>query len=74
MSVMRFFGWNFGGHGYDPALPDMGAVWLMQGRGITPDSTLSGAHQIDVAPTAAAILGIEPPAQATGRQLLVPLP
>lgn len=74
MSAMRFFGWDFGGHGYDPELADMGAVWLMQGRGITPGSTLSGAHQTDVAPTAAAILGIGPPAQATGRQLLVPLP
>lgn len=73
MGTLRFFGWDFGGHGYDPALPDMGAVWLLEGRGITPNSSLSSPHQVDVAPTAAGLLGINPPAQATGRQLLLPL-
>lgn len=73
MDVLRFFGWDFGGHGYDPELPDMGAIWMLEGRGITTNSSLSGAHQIDVAPTAAGLLGIDAPAQATGRQLLLPL-
>ena len=73
MNLMRFFGWDFGGHGYDPQHPDMGAIWLLQGRGITPGASLSGAHQVDVAPTAAGLLGIDPPEHASGRQLLLPL-
>lgn len=73
MNLMRFFGWDFGGHGYDPELPDMGAIWLLEGRGVTPGSTLSGAHQVDVAPTAAGLLGIQPPLHASGRQLFVPV-
>ncbi len=70
MALLRFFGWDFGGHGYAPDLPDMGASWLMLGRGITPGTRLPQAHQVDVAPTVAGLLGIDPPKTASGVDVL----
>jgi len=40
MGVLRFFGWDFGGHGYHPDLPDMGGICLLEGRGLTANSSL----------------------------------
>lgn len=65
--VLSFFGWDFGGHGYDPELPDMGAVFLAKGRGVAAGRSVDVVHQIDVAPTVAALLAIDPPAQSEGR-------
>jgi len=70
MGIMRWFGWDFGGHGYHPDLPDMGAVWLLMGRGVAQGGRLTAVNQLDVAPTAAALLNIDPPAQASGRNRL----
>ena len=67
--VLSFFGWDFGGHGYDPELPDMGAIFIAKGRGVAAGRSVEVVHQIDVAPTVAALLGIEPPAQSEGRVL-----
>jgi arylsulfatase A-like enzyme len=60
-------GRSFGGHGYDPALPDMGGVFIAMGRGVEAGVALPAVHQVDVAPTIARLLGIAPPAQAEGR-------
>ncbi|MEM1230101.1 MAG: ectonucleotide pyrophosphatase/phosphodiesterase [Pseudomonadota bacterium] len=72
--AMRFFGWRFGGHGYDPALPDMGAAFFALGAGVTPGLTLSTVHVTDVAPTVAHLLGIEPPAQSEGAVIALRAP
>lgn len=69
-SWLARWGWDFGGHGYDPALPDMGALLLAAGRGVPPASLLPEAHLTDVAPTVSALLGIDPPQQSEGRVLL----
>jgi len=69
--VLSFFGWDFGGHGYAPELPDMGAIFMAKGRGVAPGRSIDVVHQIDVAPTVAALLDIEPPAQSEGR--VIPL-
>ena len=67
--LLSFFGWDFGGHGYAPDHPDMGAIFLAMGRGVAAGRSLGVVHQIDVAPTAAALLDIDPPAQSEGRRI-----
>lgn len=56
-----------GGHGYRPDHPDMGGVFMAMGRGVPADLVLPVVHQVDVAPTVARLLGIEPPRQSEGR-------
>lgn len=65
--VLSFFGWDFGGHGYAPEHPDMGAIFMAKGRGVAAGRSVDVVHQIDVAPTVAALLNIEPPAQSEGQ-------
>ncbi len=65
--VLARLGWSLGGHGYDPQLPDMGGVFMAIGRGVTPGLELPAVHQVDVAPTVAGLLGIDPPLQAEGK-------
>lgn len=66
LAVGGLLGWRSGMHGYDPALPDMGAVFLALGRGVPEGRRLGAVRAIDVAPTVAALLGIDPPLQAEG--------
>ena len=70
--LARWFGRRRGLHGYGLPHPDMPAIFFALGRCVpggvrvaTPVSSL------DVAPSAAALLGIDPPAQARGRPLEV---
>jgi len=65
----RALGHTSGAHGYDPELPDMGAIFFALGRGVPRTTKLGSVRAIDVAPTAAALLGIDPPAQSEGRAL-----
>lgn len=67
MGALRFFGWDFGGHGYQPSHQDMHGVFLAMGGAVAADQRLSSVHQVDVAPTVARLLGIEPPLQAEGQ-------
>ena len=67
MDALSFFGWDFGGHGFLPDLPDMGGIFLAMGRGVGEGVRTGAVHQIDVAPTIAHLLGIEPPLQAQGQ-------
>jgi predicted AlkP superfamily pyrophosphatase or phosphodiesterase len=66
MVAAQALGREFGMHGYDPQLPDMGGVFLALGRGATPGARLGVVRQIDVAATVAGLLGIEPPLQSEG--------
>lgn len=60
-------GGGFGGHGYWPDHPDMAGVFLAMGRGVPRGLVVPEVHQVDLAPTVARLLGIEPPRQSEGR-------
>jgi predicted AlkP superfamily pyrophosphatase or phosphodiesterase len=55
-----------GAHGYDPALPDMRGILFALGRGAPAGAKLGLVRAIDVAPTVARLLGIEPPRDSEG--------
>ena len=65
--VTRFMHWKSGAHGYSPDHPEMGAIFLGMGRGLPRGVRTGAMRNIDIAPTIAALLGIEPPADAEGR-------
>jgi hypothetical protein len=61
----------FGQHGYDPKLPEMKAIFY----GAGPDfdrRRLKDIDAVDVAPTVAELLGIQPPRDGRGRRLVTP--
>jgi len=55
-----------GEHFLDPEIAAMHAGFAMAGPGVAEGAQLGVIRQIDVAPTLCMLLGIEPPAQATG--------
>jgi predicted AlkP superfamily pyrophosphatase or phosphodiesterase len=65
-SILVFFGKEFGSHGFDPSLADMGGIFLAMGRGVASHRMIGEVHQIDVAATVSELLGIEPPLQSEG--------
>jgi predicted AlkP superfamily phosphohydrolase/phosphomutase len=58
-----------GDHFTNPERPVMHAAFAVAGPGVAAGARLGLIRQVDVAPTLAALLGIDPPAQATGRVL-----
>jgi arylsulfatase A-like enzyme len=58
-----------GMHGYAPEHPDMAGIFLAVGRGVPAGAKLGAVQMIDVAPTAARLLGIDPPRNAEGRAI-----
>jgi predicted AlkP superfamily pyrophosphatase or phosphodiesterase len=68
--TMRARGVDQGAHGYDPALPEMGGLFLAVGRGVAKGARLPPVHAIDVAPSIARLLGIDAPRNSEG----LPLP
>jgi hypothetical protein len=58
-----------GDHFLDPYNPAMHAGFAVAGPGVAKGVSLGKIRQIDVVPTLAALLGIEPPAQSSGRVL-----
>ena len=60
------FGWDTGMHGYAPDHPDMGGILLALGRGVPAGTRLPAVRMIDVAPTVAKLLDIEPPEHSEG--------
>jgi len=60
-------GASFGGHGYDPRHPHMSGVFYALGRGVPDDLSVAELHQVDLAPTVARLLGIQPPQASEGR-------
>jgi len=55
-----------GGHGFDPNLPEMGAIMLAMGRGVPQGARIGPVQMIDIAPTIARLLGIGAPMQSIG--------
>jgi arylsulfatase A-like enzyme len=50
---------NLGTHGYISSDPEIQALFIASGRGIKPGATLQSVDNVDVAPTAAKLLGVE---------------
>jgi hypothetical protein len=68
--LARLFGRSLGAHGYDPAsFPEMHGIFVALGRGVPKGVRLPRVRAIDVAPTVARLLGIDPPAQSEGAAL-----
>jgi predicted AlkP superfamily pyrophosphatase or phosphodiesterase len=49
-----------GGHGYDPALPEMQALFVAHGPAFTPGARIDRLHSVDVYALLCRLLGIEP--------------
>jgi predicted AlkP superfamily pyrophosphatase or phosphodiesterase len=62
-----FMNWKMGVHGYTPDHPEMGAIFLGMGRGVPRGVRIGPVRNIDIAPTIAMLLGIDPPVHAEGR-------
>jgi hypothetical protein len=58
-----------GMHGYDAALPEMRSTFLIEGKGVPAARDLGSIDMRDIAPTLAALLGVQLP-QAQGKALL----
>jgi predicted AlkP superfamily pyrophosphatase or phosphodiesterase len=58
-----------GEHALDPDRPAMHVAFALAGAGVAKGAQLGIIRQIDIAPTLCLLLGIEPPAQATGEIL-----
>jgi predicted AlkP superfamily pyrophosphatase or phosphodiesterase len=65
MQAATWFGKTLGMHGYDPNLPDMGAIFLAMGRSV-PSTPLGEVRQIDLPATVSGLLNIEPPRDSEG--------
>jgi predicted AlkP superfamily pyrophosphatase or phosphodiesterase len=63
--VAQLMGEKRGDHGFNPTLSDMGGIFFAMGNGVAKGKELKDIHQLDVAPTVARLLGIEPPANAS---------
>ena len=57
---------NSGMHGYRPEHPDMGAICYALGRAVPAGSRPATLRSIDLAASAAALLGIDPPTSSEG--------
>ena len=58
-----------GVHGYAPEHPDMAGIFLALGRGVPAGARPEAVAMIDVAPTVAVLLGIDPPQNAEGHPI-----
>jgi predicted AlkP superfamily pyrophosphatase or phosphodiesterase len=58
----------FGQHGHDPGLPEMKAIFYAAGPDFKRRS-LKEVNNVDIAPTIAELLGIDPPADAQGKKI-----
>ncbi len=56
------------GHGHAPTIPKLAAAFMMAGAGIRENVSVDTVSMLDLAPTAASLLGIDLP-QAEGRPL-----
>jgi predicted AlkP superfamily pyrophosphatase or phosphodiesterase len=50
---------SLGSHGYVASDPDIQAIFIASGRGIRPGVTLESVSNLDIAPTAARLLGLD---------------
>ncbi len=58
-----------GDHGWLPTRPEMHAILFLSGPGVRKGASAGPARLIDIAPTLAHLLGIDPPRQSRGRVL-----
>jgi predicted AlkP superfamily pyrophosphatase or phosphodiesterase len=58
----------YGAHGYDPKLQDMGAIFFAAGPDVNPGTRVS-IRNVDIAPTIAHILGVQPDSTVQGTSL-----
>ena len=58
-SVVETSPTSLGAHGYVSSEPDIQALFIASGRGIKPGVTLASVNTVDIAPTAARLLGVE---------------
>jgi predicted AlkP superfamily pyrophosphatase or phosphodiesterase len=59
-----------GAHGYDPAEhPEMAGIFLALGRGVPRGARIGPVSALDLAPTAARLLGIDPPPRCEGEAI-----
>jgi len=63
----------YGAHGYDPAHPEMSAIFYAAGPDIR-SGRLTRVRNIDLAPTIARLLGVEPAPTVDGQALPVRIP
>jgi predicted AlkP superfamily pyrophosphatase or phosphodiesterase len=49
---------SLGAHGYLTSDPEMNAIFIAWGRGIKPKTHIAELHNVDIAPTIAALLGL----------------
>lgn len=66
MALGRLAGAQRGMHGFSPERPDMQAVFYALGRGVPAGLRPERVHATQVAPTVAALLGIDPPRDSEG--------
>ena len=59
-----------GDHLANPERAEMHALFVLSGDGVAQGADLGEVRQIDLAPTLCALLGIDPPAHASGQVLL----
>jgi predicted AlkP superfamily pyrophosphatase or phosphodiesterase len=57
---------GMGRHGYHPLRAEMQTIWLLAGPGIAAGQELPAVRQIDIAPTLAALIGVQIPRDAEG--------
>jgi arylsulfatase A-like enzyme len=74
LDFRRRLAWLWGGaigvHGYDATrVPEMRGIFFALGRGIPHGQHLGPIRALDVAPTVARLLGIEPPQASEGRPI-----
>ena len=68
-SVTRSLGLHQGAHGYRPEHPDMAGIFFALGRGVPAGGRLGSVRMIDVAPSVARLLAIDPPRDSEGRPI-----
>lgn len=61
-------GYTRGAHGFDPTThPEMNGIFFAMGRGVPPGLVTPPVSALDLAPTIAALLAIDPPPLAEGK-------
>ena len=58
-----------GAHGYINTDPELDAIFIASGSGILPGTVVDRIHNVDVAPTIAALLGIKMPTNIQGQAI-----
>ncbi len=61
-AAAKWNGFNLGQHGFDPAAPEMRALFLAHGPAFRPGSRLPAFDNVDVQPLLARLLGVVAPA------------